>query len=132
MAYPNFEKTFTLKTDASDTALGAVLSQIDDEIERPVPYASRGLSSSESNYIYMVGDALQHLHSKEILHNDLKSDNIVLERSKDIGLTPVIIDPGKACFVDQGKFLKLSNDDQLKHAKIHRHIAPEVVQGKHT
>ena len=50
MAYPNFEKTFTLKTDASDTALGAVLCQIDDEIERPVAYASRSLSSSESNY----------------------------------------------------------------------------------
>ena len=50
MAYPNFEKTFTLKTDVRDTALGAVLCQIDDEIERPVAYASRSLSSSESNY----------------------------------------------------------------------------------
>lgn len=82
--------------------------------------------------LYKTGDALQYLHSKRILHNDLKPDNIALERHTDIGFTPVIIDLGKACYVEEGKCLKLSKYEQLQHAKMYKHIAPEVVQGKHS
>lgn len=50
LAYPNFEQTFYLKTDASDTAVGAILSQTVNGEERPVAYASRQLNRAESNY----------------------------------------------------------------------------------
>lgn len=50
LAYPDFAKPFILATDASGTALGAVLSQIHDDKERPVAYASRQMNAAERNY----------------------------------------------------------------------------------
>ena len=51
LAYPNFSKSFTLKTDASVKGLGAVLSQRqDDGCLHPIAYASRALSPHEKRY----------------------------------------------------------------------------------
>jgi hypothetical protein len=49
LAYPDFTKPFRLKTDASDTALGAILSQVQNGLERPLAYVSRQLNTAESN-----------------------------------------------------------------------------------
>lgn len=46
LAYPDFSKTFTLTTDASNYALGAVLSQNN----RPICFGSRTLNEHEINY----------------------------------------------------------------------------------
>lgn len=50
LAYPDFEKPFLLTTDASNIAIGAVLSQLVDGKERPIAYLSRTLSKAEENY----------------------------------------------------------------------------------
>ena len=51
LAYPSFEKEFTLEPDASVLGLGAVLSQVqEDGLLHPVAYASRATSPSERNY----------------------------------------------------------------------------------
>src|SRR6185312_11416234 len=52
LAYPNKLQPFILTTDASDTGLGAVLSQFDpeDETEYAVAYASKAMSPAERNY----------------------------------------------------------------------------------
>lgn len=46
LAYPDYEKQFTLTTDASNIALGAVLSQN----SHPICFASRTLNTHEINY----------------------------------------------------------------------------------
>lgn len=46
LRYPNFNKTFTITTDASQFALGAVLSQD----EHPICFASRTLNDHEQRY----------------------------------------------------------------------------------
>lgn len=49
LAYPNFQKEFIITTDASDYALGAVLSQGEAGNDLPISYASRTLNKFELN-----------------------------------------------------------------------------------
>lgn len=49
LQYPDFSKDFILTTDASNYALGAVLSQGAIGSDKPICYASRTLSTSETN-----------------------------------------------------------------------------------
>ena len=58
LAFPIFRHPFAIDTDASETALGAVLSQIIDGEERPIPFESRVLSKAEINYATTKREAL--------------------------------------------------------------------------
>ena len=50
LSLPGNEDVYLLDTDASDCGLGAVLSKIVDDEEKPVAFASRLCSSAERNY----------------------------------------------------------------------------------
>lgn len=50
LQYPDFSKPFVLTTDASNFAIGAVLSQGPIGKDKPIAFASRTLSKSEENY----------------------------------------------------------------------------------
>lgn len=50
LQFPDFSKTFNLTTDASNVALGAVLSQGTIGQDKPIAYASRTLNDHERNY----------------------------------------------------------------------------------
>jgi hypothetical protein len=50
MAYPRDTGDFILDTDACDTAIGAVLSEIQDGHLRVIAYGSRTLNRAEGNY----------------------------------------------------------------------------------
>ena len=50
LACPKSEGQFYLNTDASNNAIGAVLSQHQDGVERVIAYGSRALTKSERNY----------------------------------------------------------------------------------
>ena len=58
LAFPNFRHPFVIDTDASETALGAVLSQIFDE-ERPIALELRVLSKTEVNYATTKHEGLE-------------------------------------------------------------------------
>ena len=53
LAFANFSLPFILEVDASHSGLGAVLSQEQEGIVRPLAYASRSLHPAEKNYSSM-------------------------------------------------------------------------------
>ena len=80
--------------------------------------------------MYECSDALLYIHSKGYLHNDLKGDNVIISDDNNT-LHPVIIDFGKSTTLSKGKLYKLSQRDQDKYRKYHKHIAIEVIRGTH-
>ncbi|KAJ8356790.1 hypothetical protein SKAU_G00195840 [Synaphobranchus kaupii] len=50
LVYPDAQRTFIVDTDASNTGVGAVLSQEDEDGEQVVAYYSRALGKAERNY----------------------------------------------------------------------------------
>ena len=50
MAYPDFERPFVVKTDASLTAIGYILSQEIDKKERVISYGSKKLSAQQQRW----------------------------------------------------------------------------------
>jgi len=50
LTFPDFSLPFILTTDTSKTALGAILSQVQNGEERPIAYASRQTNKAEQSY----------------------------------------------------------------------------------
>ena len=93
-------------------------------------YKERITEADMTRILIMICDALQYLHQRGIIHNDLKSDNIVLESRGNDMLSPVIIDFGKACLLKDAMFHRVNKADQPEYMKKHGHIAPEVIAGQ--
>ena len=62
LAHPDFSKPFIIDTDASDAAIGAVLSQIIDGQEHAIAYASRTLSKADKRYCVTRKELLALVH----------------------------------------------------------------------
>ena len=83
LVFPDYRKPFILDTDASDSGIGAVLSQVqDDGMERVVAYASRLLSKPERRYcvtrkeLLAVVTFVQHFRSYLLgSHFTLRTDH---------------------------------------------------------
>jgi len=58
LARPDHSRPFIIQVDWSAEAVGAVLSQIHDGVERPVSFQSRSLGAAEKNYSPTEGEAL--------------------------------------------------------------------------
>lgn len=71
---------------------------------------------------------IKYLHEKSIIHNDIKEDNITLT---NIGhkIKSVVIDFGKACFVENGKKYNLSAVEKRRYKLVHPQVPPDVVDG---
>jgi len=62
LAMPTDDGRFFLDTDASDKAIAAVLSQVQNGVERVVAYASRSLDRRECNYCVTRNELLAVVH----------------------------------------------------------------------
>ena len=67
LQFPDFNKEFQLTTDASDSAIGAVLSQGD----RPISFLSITLSKPEENYATNQIEMLAIVWALKTLKNEL-------------------------------------------------------------
>lgn len=63
LPFPDFEKQFYCTTDASDVALGGVLSQGDPPNDRPIQFYSRTLTDTETRYSTIQKELLAIIES---------------------------------------------------------------------
>ena len=67
MAYPDFNKTFTIHTDASHTQLGAVISQEGN----PIAFYSRKLTDAQTRYTTTERELLAIVETLKLFRNIL-------------------------------------------------------------
>ena len=90
---------------------------------------STSTSSKWISYICIILQTIAHIHNENILHNDIKTDNFVFGLTSRGEIEPFLIDFGKACFADQGKYYQLSEEEKKIYKKNHSHIAPDLRDG---
>ena len=83
-----------------------------------------------------LAEAVIYVHNKDMLHNDIKGDNVLLS-SQTTGdgmsnMHAVLIDFGKCRSVKNPKKYTLNAKEQEKYRKYHCHIAPELIDGTHS
>jgi len=78
LAMPDDEGEFTLDTDASNYAIGAVLSQLQNGEERVIAYASRTLSKQERNYCVTRKELLAVVHFTTAFRSYLLGRNFLI------------------------------------------------------
>ena len=71
LAYPRNEDSFFLETDASNTSMGAVLSQIQDGKEKVIAYYSKAFSRTERKYCVTRRELLAAVASIKHFHHYL-------------------------------------------------------------
>ncbi len=71
LRFPRGDGQFIVDTDASDTGLGIVLSQVQDEQEVVIAYASRTLSPAEQNYCCTRRELLAIVHGLKVFKSYL-------------------------------------------------------------
>ena len=79
MAHPDPKKPFRLYTDASEVAVGAVLTQVDDDgVERPIHYVSKGFSTSQRRWSAIEREAFAIVHSLRKLQPYLQGADLTI------------------------------------------------------
>ena len=86
MAYPHGEGLYILDTDASDTQVAGILSQIQGDRERVISYGSRSLNKAERNYCIKDKELLAIRHFTEYYQQYLLGRNFLV-RSDHNSLT---------------------------------------------
>ena len=71
LAFPTLDGLFILDTDASNTGLGAVLSQIQGEEEKVIAFHSKSLNKSERNYCVTRKELLAVIVAVKTYHHYL-------------------------------------------------------------
>lgn len=90
LAHPDFDQEFILATDASNEAVGGVLSQIQNGVERHVAFASKNISKSERKYCVTGKELLAVVlfvkHFRQYLYGrtfKIRTDHSSLKNFKD-------------------------------------------------
>ena len=78
LAYPDPTASFILDTDASNEGIGAVLSQVIDGQERPVPFLSCSLNRPQCNYCVTRRELLAVVRSIKQFHTYLYEQQFIV------------------------------------------------------
>lgn len=79
-----------------------------------------------------ICEGLAYIHSKSIIHRDLKANNVVLYNMQGGNLKPAIIDFGKSLKVPTTIKYNLTDSEKKQYWTQHKHIAPDLIDGVST
>ena len=80
--------------------------------------------------LYDVLLAVEHLHDNKILHNDIKNNNILVEKNPTGQIRGILIDLGKGCLINDAKQYTIKDDSKKRdHRRKYPHIAPDLING---
>lgn len=68
-----------------------------------------------------IAQGVLYLHNSGILHNDIKGDNVLVEKNVH-GICSILTDLGKGCFLRNAKSYSLSHQKKLDYARYHTQI----------
>lgn len=77
--------------------------------------------NSTARVFYEIAETLKYMHNNSFLHNDLKTNNVLMHQGNSGELHPILIDFGKSRAIAKAKGYRRSDVDYL---------APEVKAGK--
>ena len=76
-----------------------------------------------------ICSALEHVHWKGFLHNDIKSNNVVLDQTVSEQYAPVLIDFGKSTRIRSAATITVKErKTHEKSAHVKSYLAPEVIK----
>lgn len=75
---------------------------------------------------YHITAALLFLHKSGLLHNDIKSNNVLLKKDTAGSLVPKVIDMGKVTTKREPAVYKLTQRQKERYNKLHTYLAPEL------
>lgn len=78
LIFPNFEKTFIVTTDASNYAIGAVLSQGDLPNDQPIEFASKVLNDAQKKYSTIEKELLAIVYAVNIFKHYIYGYEFIL------------------------------------------------------
>ena len=82
--------------------------------------------------LHCIATAIQYIHVNDILHNDIKSNNIVVEKCNE-GFSVVLVDFGKSTEVSKSKtYPEFDEETKKKYEAKFPYLAPELKNGKGT
>lgn len=123
---PDFEQPFQLQCDASEYALGCVLTQSTGKDEKVIAYASRGLKSSERNYTVTEKECLSVLFGIEKFRCYLEGTHFVVVTDHSVlqWLNSMRSPSGRSA----RWALKIQDYDyEVIHRKGSLHVAPDAL-----
>lgn len=68
LAYPKFDLPFILTTDASKVAVAAILSEVQDGVQRHIVYANRQMTKAEVAYSALEAEMLALVWATKYFH----------------------------------------------------------------
>lgn len=98
LANPDFSETFTIESDASDLAIGAVLTQIQNGEKRVIAYFSKKLNSTRRKYAAVEKECLAVLWAIEAFRNYVEGThfNVITDARSLVWLSKVSAEKGSA------------------------------------
>jgi transposase InsO family protein len=78
LAHPQFDLPFRVSADASNNAVGAMLSQLQDGVDTPIAFASRSLITAETHYPTTEKEALALVFATQQFRHYLHGSRVKL------------------------------------------------------